>query len=52
LAYTLIVGIDEFLMMYYDLVDFYNTTSGPLRTILVRVSLNDPEAPKFITSKK
>jgi hypothetical protein len=52
LAYTLIVGFEEFLLTYYDLVDFYNTTSDPLRTIVVRETFNDPEAPNFILSRK
>jgi hypothetical protein len=43
---------EEFLMTYYDLVDFNNTTSDPLRTIVVRETLNNPKALKLISSTK
>jgi hypothetical protein len=52
LSYTLMLGYDEFVMTYYDILEFNNTTVEPLKTIVLREALNDTEAAMYISKYK
>jgi hypothetical protein len=52
LSYTLFVGYEEFVMTYYDVVEFYNLTTDPLRIIVMQETLYDPDAYIYISREK
>jgi Ulp1 protease family, C-terminal catalytic domain/MULE transposase domain len=52
LSYSLFIGYEEFVMTYYDILDFYNITTDPLRTIVMQETLYDPDAYIYISREK
>jgi hypothetical protein len=52
LQYTLYRGYAEFIATYYDLIDFYNLSSDPIRTIVLTEVLGDPDALSYVSCTK